>query len=84
MPPTELVEDLRAVEQALIFEQVAGKRNWEELLRTHLADYYAGNPEDLERAIAVSLSRIQNSYVPTCLMEVYREEQRFNQYAACK
>lgn len=84
MPPTERVENVRLIAETLIFEQVAGKRSWEELLRVHLAEEYVGYPEALERAIAISLTRIDNGYVPTILMNVFRDNVRFNEMAACK
>lgn len=83
MPATEHVSNLKSVEDALIFSEIKGKRDWIELLTAVFSEEYH-DPKHLQQVIKVSVERISRNYVPTKVMALYREELRLNTSYALK
>ncbi len=84
MPATQHVANIGAIENEMLHRYIPGKRNWEELLRTVFTEEYADRPEFLKRMdqmIAVSMRRIENGYVPNCVMKQYHEALAFHRRA---
>ncbi len=83
LPPTEFVADVRKIERAMLFSQIPGQRNWEDVLGAAFkADY--PNPQDLATVVAKSVERIRKKFVPIRIMDRYREDERQNFHAMGK
>jgi hypothetical protein len=83
LPATEYVEDIGMVTEALVFSEIEGKSNLEEVLKRVFGDDYP-EPAVLQLVVDRSMERIAEKFVPIKLMNIVREQNRFNAYAACK
>jgi len=86
MPALEEVDQktVLAVEDELIFPSIEGKRDWAELF---LSTFQEEMPYDVlhhKRMVEFSLKKMDEGRLPACIMEEYRENQRFNALAAFK
>lgn len=84
MPATQYVADIDVLKEELIFRHIPGQRNWEELLRAVFAEEYAESPVllgHMDRMVAASVKRIEQGYVPTCVIKRYDENRAFHRRA---
>lgn len=85
MPPTERVDNLKKVENLLLRSScLRGPLTWEEFLRGIFTKQYPNDPAQLDRAVRVSASRVRQGYLPTCVMDEYREAERFHEVSRLK
>lgn len=75
LPATERVEKkvIKAVEAELIYQCIPGQRNWGEVFREVFAKTFPYDIPHIDRMVSVSLQRLEEGYVPTCVMDAYRE-----------
>jgi hypothetical protein len=85
IPPTEPVPNLKDVEEALLFSQIPGKKDWPDFFRSTLREDYP-NERDLLVVVKKCCDFVSDEfpYLPTKVMDIYRAEQAFNSMAACK
>ncbi len=78
-PPGERVDNLKKIEDAFIFSQIAGKRNWEEFFETFFSEDYP-NPDDLAKVVKELVRRVKYDFpsLPRKVMERYRQDQHLN------
>ena len=84
MPDTERVPNLRAVEAVLVYSQIEGRRNWEQLIRTTLQEQYTCSAGQLTLIVQMCLYALGNDRLPVCVMDKFREAQRFNSVSVLK
>lgn len=78
VPPTEPVNNLRQVEDTLIFAHVKGRRNWEELFRTVFKEAFPKRRRHMHRMVQASLRRLADGHLPVCVMDEFWDVQAFN------
>lgn len=83
-PRTEFVRNIRAIEDELIHKHVLGQRNWEEILRTVFREEYPYDDAHLDAMVQTGMKRIEQGYVPSCVMERYHEYRAFHRRCALK
>ena len=84
MPDTERVQDIKSVESMLVFSQIEGQRNWEQVFRVAMIDRYSGRAGQLNEVVRMCIQAMKNGYLPVCVMDKYREANCFNARALLK
>lgn len=84
-PPTVLVTDLKAIEQALLFSGIPGKRTWKEYFETFFCEDYR-DKKDLDAVVKKCMERLEGEFpfLPLEIVELYHNDERYNSLAACK
>lgn len=79
LPRGETIDNLTEIEGALIFSQIPGKRNWEELFTELFKDEYP-DPKDLQKVVGGLIRRTRNECpsLPEKVMDLYRSDCRLN------